>query len=58
MRKFKNFNGSDDITDHVPFSRWTALDQLIDAHGLDKAIVRSRAFVSVFQEANEIGIIQ
>ena len=58
MRKFKDFNGSDDITDHVPFSGWTALHRLIDAHGFDKAILRSRAFVSVFQEADEIGIIQ
>ena len=58
MRKFKNFNGSDYITDHIPFSGWTALGQLIDAHGFDKAVVRSRTFISVFQEANEIGIIQ
>jgi hypothetical protein len=56
--KFKNFNGSDYITDHVPFPGWTALGQLIDARGFDKAVVRSRTSISVFQEANEIGIIQ
>jgi hypothetical protein len=58
MRKFKNFNGSDYITDHVPFSGWTALGQLIDAHGFDKAVVRRRTFISVFQQANKIGIVQ